>query len=201
MPNATSETPALPNSGFYGGATGIVGLVGAAAMTVIGATRGVARSRSGRGAGGAAVLLATAAALGCASVAWAQPVKHQPRKTGAARSRPDTAQGGATRRPATVKVSCAHADFEFTPDGGLADVVDRDFRDEVVTTVGELRASPRQFVISWQRNMSTRVGPRTLRNRYLIDRATGRTQVQQIDDLAGFPAAPTSRAEQCAITK
>lgn len=143
--------------------------------------------------------MTAAVLLGCTSGAWAQPGE-QPRRSVTAKKQPERA-GVTARKSATTVIRCKYADFEFTSDGDTADVVDRDFSDAVVTTVADLRSSPGSFVLTWERKMGTIIGLRVLRYRYLINRETGRADVQTSDEIDGTTPGGGSREEQCAITK
>ncbi|MEG8033707.1 hypothetical protein QP179_20050 [Sphingomonas aurantiaca] len=126
-----------------------------------------------------------------ASSAEAQRTKAAPAKR---------AKAAAPQKPTVIKVHCEWADFEFAPDGNIADVVDRDFKDDVKTTVAELKVSPKTYVISWDRSQYTMLGPRTLRHRYLINRETGETNIQTADEQRGMPTVPGDHDQKCTIT-
>lgn len=110
------------------------------------------------------------------------------------------ARAAATQKPTVIKVHCEWADFEFAPDGNVADVVDRDFKDDVKTTVAELKISPKTYVIAWDRSQHTMIGPRTLRHRYLINRETGEANIQTADEQQGMPTVPGDHDQKCTIT-
>lgn len=148
---------------------------------------------------GAGLLAAAAILFGCASGTWAKPGKQPGRGVTAKKQQERT--GAAVRKPATTVVRCKYADFEFTPEGDTADVVDRDFGDAGVTTIADLRSSPASFVLTWERKMGTMVGLRVMRYRYLINRETGQADIQTSDEMDGLPSVRGSQKDECAITK
>lgn len=138
--------------------------------------------------------------LACAPIVWARPAKHGAGRPRAAAGR-SAAKTTLVRKPAFVTVRCKVADFTFDPAGDTADVADRDFGDPPAIAVADLRSSPGNFVVSWERSMGTMVGPRRLRYRYLINRETGRTSVQTVDETPGMPPFSSDREEQCTIER
>ena len=149
--------------------------------------------------GGAGLLAAAAMLFACPSGVWAKP-DEQARRGVTAKKQPERT-GSTVRKPATTVVRCKYADFEFTPEGDTADVVDRDFGDAGMTTIADLRSSPASFVFTWERKMGTMVGLRVMRYRYLINRETGRADIQTSDEMDGLPSVRGSQTEECAITK
>lgn len=110
------------------------------------------------------------------------------------------AKAPAPKKSSVIKVHCDWADFQFSPDGNVADVIDRGFKDDVKTTVAELKSSPSTYVITWDRTMYQMLGLRTLRYRYLINRETGETQVEESDEQQGMPTVAGSLKQKCVIT-
>lgn len=99
-----------------------------------------------------------------------------------------------------IAISCRYADFEFAGEGGTVDVDDRHFSEEPLTTVANLAASPKTYVIAWERRMSTAVGPRRLQYQYRINRKTGQATVQSSDQTAGIPPLSYESDEDCRIS-
>ncbi|MEK9213218.1 hypothetical protein, partial [Sphingomonas sp. 2378] len=110
------------------------------------------------------------------------------------------AKAATPQKSTVVKIHCEWADFEFAPDSNVADVVDRDFKDAVKTTVAELKVSPKAYVISWDRSLYEMLGLRTLRHRYLINRETGEAKIETTDEQLGMPTIPGNHDQKCTIT-